>query len=121
MAVLSTGSMVNTWWKGDCKAILLDGLAGEAGAGAVWKLLTGECNPSGKLTETWLRSYEDTPSYPDYPAKERDLVYKEGIFVGYRYFDKTKYRCRTPSATDCPIPHLRTEISGQTKTESDYM
>lgn len=117
VAVLSTGSMVNTWWKGDCKAILLDGLAGEAGAGAVWKLLTGECNPSGKLTETWLRSYEDTPSYPDYPAKERDLVYKEGIFVGYRYFDKTQIPVSYPfgyglSYTTFAYRDLRTDENG---------
>ena len=88
VAVLSTGSVVGTWWKKDCKAILHTGLAGEAGAGAVIKILTGAVNPSGKLTESWIWSYEDTPSYPCYPAKERTLEYREGIFTGYRYFEK---------------------------------
>ena len=90
VAVLSTGSVVGTWWKKDCRAILHTGLSGEAGAGAVMKILTGAVNPSGKLTESWIWSYEDTPSYPCYPAKDRTLEYREGIFTGYRYFEKNQ-------------------------------
>lgn len=90
VAVLSTGSVVGTWWRKDCRAILHTGLSGEAGAGAVMKILTGAVNPSGKLTESWIWSYEDTPSYPCYPAKDRTLEYREGIFTGYRYFEKNQ-------------------------------
>ena len=90
VAVLSTGSVVGTWWKKDCRAILHTGLSGEAGAGVVMKILTGAVNPSGKLTESWIWSYEDTPSYPCYPAKDRTLEYREGIFTGYRYFEKNQ-------------------------------
>lgn len=90
VAVLSTGSVVGTWWKKDCRAILHTGLSGETGAGAVMKILTGAVNPSGKLTESWIWSYEDTPSYPCYPAKDRTLEYREGIFTGYRYFEKNQ-------------------------------
>ena len=54
------------------------------------KILTGAVNPSGKLTESWIWSYEDTPSYPCYPAKDRTLEYREGIFTGYRYFEKNQ-------------------------------
>ena len=90
VAVLSSGSVVGTWWKKDCQAILLTGLSGEAGAGAVMKILTGVVNPSGKLTESWIWSYEDTPSFPCYPAKDRTLEYREGIFTGYRYFEKNQ-------------------------------
>lgn len=90
VALLSTGSVVGTWWKKDCRAILHTGLSGEAGAGAVMKILTGAVNPSGKLTESWIWSYEDTPSYPCYPAKDRTLEYREGIFTGYRYFEKNQ-------------------------------
>lgn len=90
MAVLSTGSVVGTWWKKDCRAILHTGLSGEAGAGAVMNILTGMVNPSGKLTESWIWSYEDTPSFPFYPAKDRTLEYREGIFTGYRYFEKNQ-------------------------------
>ena len=90
VALLSTGSVVGTWWKKDCRAILHTGLSGEAGAGAVMKILTGAVNPSGKLTESWIWSYEDTPSYPCYPARDRTLEYREGIFTGYRYFEKNQ-------------------------------
>ena len=90
VAVLSTGSVVGTWWKKDCRAILHTGLSGEAGAGAVMNILTGMVNPSGKLTESWIWSYEDTPSFPFYPAKDRTLEYREGIFTGYRYFEKNQ-------------------------------
>ena len=90
VALLSTGSVVGTWWKKDCRAILHTGLSGEAGAGVVMKILTGAVNPSGKLTESWIWSYEDTPSYPCYPAKDRTLEYREGIFTGYRYFEKNQ-------------------------------
>ena len=90
VALLSTGSVVGTWWKKDCRAILHTGLSGETGAGAVMKILTGAVNPSGKLTESWIWSYEDTPSYPCYPAKDRTLEYREGIFTGYRYFEKNQ-------------------------------
>lgn len=90
VAVLSTGSVVGTWWKQDCKAILLTGLSGEAGAAAVVRILTGEANPGGKLTESWLRSYDDTPSFPFYPSRNGTLEYHEGIYVGYRYFDRNQ-------------------------------
>ena len=90
VAVLSTGSVVGTWWKQDCKAILLTGLSGEAGAAAVVRVLTGEANPGGKLTESWLRSYDDTPSFPFYPSRNGTLEYHEGIYVGYRYFDRNQ-------------------------------
>lgn len=110
VAVLSTGSVVGTWWKKDCRAILHTGLSGEAGAGAVMKILTGAVNPSGKLTESWIWSYEDTPSYPCYPAKDRTLEYREGIFTGYRYFEKIRFRYRSPLDSDSPILLLPTGI-----------
>lgn len=88
VAVLSTGSVVDIGWKTDCRAILHAGLSGEAGAGAVLNVLTGKVNPGGKLTESWICHYDDTPSASVYPAKERTLPYGEGIYVGYRYFEK---------------------------------
>ena len=117
VAVLSTGSVVGTWWEKDCKAILLAGLSGEAGAGAILRVLTGEITPSGKLAETWLRSYADTPSFPFYPAKDRILEYREEIYVGYRYFEKNQIPVSFPfgfglSYTSFEYRDLAVEESG---------
>ena len=87
VGILSAGSVIEMPWETECKAILHCYLAGQAGAAAVLDLLSGRENPSGRLNETYLIRYEDTPSAAYYPAKERNSEYREGLFVGYRYFD----------------------------------
>ena len=87
VGVLSAGSVIEMPWHHHLKAILHGYLTGQAGAEAILNILTGKVNPSGKLAETYLRRYEDTPSYSYYPARERNSEYREGLFVGYRYFD----------------------------------
>ncbi len=88
VGVISAGSVIEMPWHHHFKALLHGYLGGQAGAGAMLDVITGKVNPSGKLTETYLKKYEDTPSYRYYPAKERNSEYREGIYVGYRYFDK---------------------------------
>ena len=51
------------------------------------KILTGEINPSGKLPVTFPKRLEDTPAFINYPGS-REVHYGEGIFVGYRYYDR---------------------------------
>ncbi len=70
------------------KAILYMGLPGQAGGQAVANLLTGKANPSGKLTETWPISYDDVISKDTFGKKNTE--YREGIYIGYRYYDKAK-------------------------------
>ncbi|MDO5026471.1 MAG: glycoside hydrolase family 3 C-terminal domain-containing protein [Tissierellia bacterium] len=62
-------------------------LAGEAVSEAIFDLIFGKVNPSGKLAETWPRDLKDVLSYDFYTDKSRNLEYRESIFVGYRYFD----------------------------------
>ena len=71
-------------------------LGGQAGAAAMADALVGKINPSGKLSETWPVRLEDHPSNPYYPSKERTSEYREGIYVGYRYFDTTSAPVRWP-------------------------
>ncbi len=72
------------------KAVLNISQLGQEGGYAVWDVLTGRVNPSGKLTTTWARSYEDYPSAESFGYLKGDVTkeeYKEGIFVGYRHFE----------------------------------
>jgi beta-glucosidase len=71
-------------------------LGGQAGAGAMADALLGKVNPSGKLNETWPHVLADNPSYNYYPSKERTAEYREGMFVGYRYYDSVGKSVRYP-------------------------
>ena len=90
IAVLSAGSPVEMPWLDKCRAVVHGYLCGQAGASAVLKVLVGGVNPSGKLTETYPIAYEDTPSAPYFPARQRTVEYREGLYVGYRYFETAK-------------------------------
>lgn len=87
IGIISAGSVIEMPWHHHLKALLHGSLSGQAGAEALLRVITGKVNPSGKLAETCLRRYEDTPSYHYFPAQERNSEYREGIYVGYRYFD----------------------------------
>lgn len=87
VAVLSCGSVVEMPWITRVKGLLHTYLSGQAGANAVLRVLTGTVNPSGKLAETYPLRYEDTPSYYQFPGKEVSVEYREGPYIGYRYFD----------------------------------
>ena len=86
---LFAGAPVLTDWSGKADALLAMYTAGQGVAEAMCRLLFGEANPCGKLAETWPLALEHTPCALTYPQKER-AVYEEGIFVGYRYYEKKK-------------------------------
>jgi len=86
IVVMSAGSPVEMPWRDKVKAIVHGYLGGQAGASAMLRVLTGQVNPSGRLNETYPIHYEDTPAYAYYPSKERSSEYREGLYVGYRYY-----------------------------------
>ena len=94
VVVLFCGSAVETPWLDKVKAVLYMGLPGQAGGAAAANLLTGAVNPSGKLTETWPLAYADVPSRDTFGKKVTH--YKEGLYVGYRYYDKADAAVRFP-------------------------
>ena len=96
VGILSAGSSIEMSWQYDLKAILHSYLGGEAGAGAILDILTGKINPSGRLAETYPMRYEDTPAFQYYPASERTSEYREGPFMGYRYYDTSMVLFRYP-------------------------
>ena len=87
VVVLSAGASVETPWANHCKALVYGCLGGQAGAGALVEVLTGAQNPCGKLAETWARSYADTPANAHFGGAGRTVEYREGLYVGYRYYD----------------------------------
>lgn len=87
VVVLLCGSPVECPWAEAVKAILYMGLPGEAGGEAVANLLYGRVNPSGKLAESWPCRYADVPSAQVF-GKTQDALYLEGIYAGYRYYQK---------------------------------
>lgn len=96
VGVMSAGAAVEMPWHYCFKALLHGYLTGQAGALAILDILTGKINPSGRLNETYPIRYEDTPAYRNFPCTERNAKYKEGIYVGYRYYDTAKVRVLYP-------------------------
>lgn len=118
IAVLTAGSPVLLPWADDCDAILYAGLGGQAGASAVARIMSGKANPSGRLAETWPLGECDgvygDPNVPGdpgkpgasgasavapasaYPCPDRDVVYREGPLVGYRYWTTAGLPVRFP-------------------------
>ncbi|TPF92856.1 glycoside hydrolase family 3 C-terminal domain-containing protein [Bifidobacterium sp. UTBIF-78] len=96
VVVLVAGSPVELPWFDDVAAVLYVGLSGQGGASAAVRALTGQVNPSGHLAETWPLNYDDCPSSGWYPAIGRDAIYREGPFVGYRYYETADVPVRFP-------------------------
>lgn len=96
VVVLHTGSPVECPWAEDVSAVLCMYLGGEGVGRATDALLYGEAEPCGRLPETWPLRLEDTPCYLDYPGDGRTAYYREGVFVGYRWYDARKMPVRWP-------------------------
>lgn len=92
--VLSGGSPFV--FPGSFRAAIHGYLGGQAGAGAMADALLGKVNPSGKLNETWPLQLEDTPACAYFPSKERTAEYREGLYIGYRYYDTANIPVRYP-------------------------
>lgn len=90
IVVLHNGSPVEMPWVDQVKGIVEAYLGGQAVGGAVCDILFGKVNPSAKLPESFPKKLEDNPSYLSYIGEGDMVEYREGIFVGYRYYDKKK-------------------------------
>lgn len=90
VVVLSNGAPVVMPWLGSAKAVLEAYLGGQAASGAIADLLFGESNPCGKLAETFPQELQHNPSALFFQGEGDQVEYREGIFVGYRYYDAKK-------------------------------
>lgn len=122
VVVLHGGAPVEMPWKDSVDAILCMYLGGDRVGQAAVELLYGEKNPCGKLAETWPCRLEDNPSYLNFPGEDGIVEYHEGIYIGYRYYDKKKMEVNFPfghglSYTSFAYTDLR--CSKEKITESD--
>ncbi len=117
VAVMSAGSAVEMPWLDKCKALVHGYLCGQAGAASVLKVIMGQVNPSGRLAESYPVRYEDVSSAPYFPAKERNAEYREGLFVGYRYFETANVPVRFPFGFG--LSYTTFEYSGLTVTDKE--
>ena len=86
VVALNAGASLETPWLAHCRALVYGALGGQAGAGAMVDVLTGKVNPGGKLAETWANAYEETPAKDNFAGAGRTVQYREGLYVGYRYY-----------------------------------
>ena len=96
VVVVSAGSVIETDWTAKCKAVVHGYLGGQAGAGAMLDVLTGRQNPCGKLAETIPLNYADTPAVHYFPGKKQNVEYREGLYIGYRYYETACKEVRYP-------------------------
>jgi len=96
VVVLSCGSPVELPFASKARAILLTYLGGEGAAEGAYRLLLGKQSPSGRLAETWPFHYYDVPNREFYPGRNRQALYKDGLFVGYRFYESCQKEVAFP-------------------------
>jgi len=84
------GPVIMSNWIAQVPAIVDMWYGGQEGGNAIADVLFGEVNPSGKLPVSFVKEWNDSPAYGHYPGENLRVEYAEGIYVGYRYFDKKK-------------------------------
>ena len=97
VVILNNGSPISMReWIDDVPGVLQAWLMGQGGGKAVADILFGRINPSGKIAETFPVKLSDNPAYINYPGENDRVIYGEGIFVGYRYYDKKQVDVQFP-------------------------
>nr|WP_138494541.1 glycoside hydrolase family 3 C-terminal domain-containing protein [Paenibacillus pinistramenti] len=110
VVVLSNGAPIEMPWIDRVKGLIEGYLGGQALGGAAADLLFGDANPCGKLAETFPKTLSDNPSYLFFPGEGDKVEYREGIFVGYRYYDTKQVEPMFPFGHG--LSYTRFEYSG---------
>ena len=124
VVVLHNGSPVEVPWEKDAAAILEMYLGGQGVGEACDRLLYGEVNPSGRLAETFPYRVQDNPSFLNFPGEGARVEYREGIFIGYRYYDRKKMAVCFPFGHGLPYTEFAysgLELDRSQMTEKDCL
>jgi len=124
VVIISGGAPAVYPWFSKANAVLNVYLAGQAGAGGIWDVITGAVNPSGKLAESYPLCLEDTPCAANFPGGQLSVQYRESLFIGYRYYDKLGRELQFPfgfglSYTTFEYSNLK--LDKQTMSDSDTL
>ena len=84
------GPVIMSKWIAQVPAVVDMWYGGQEGGNAIADVLFGDANPSGKLPVSFVKEWKDSPAYGHYPGEHLQVEYAEGIYVGYRYFDRQK-------------------------------
>lgn len=126
VVVLHSGSPIAMPWLDKVAGVLQMYLAGQASGGAAVNLLFGDATPCGKLAETFPLHLEDNPSYLNFPGNREKVCYQEGVFIGYRYYDKKKMDVLFPfgyglSYTDFTYSNMKVTVNGKNADDVDVI
>ena len=126
VVVLHSGSPIAMPWLDKVAGVLQMYLAGQASGGAAVNLLFGDATPCGKLAETFPLHIEDNPSYLNFPGNREKVCYQEGVFIGYRYYDKKKMDVLFPfgyglSYTDFTYSNMKVTVNGKNAADVDVI
>ena len=117
IVVLNMGGVMDTGWMEEipADALILMGQAGMEGGNALGDVITGKVNPSARLAETWAKRYEDYPCPDTFSHMNGNLIeekYREGIYVGYRWFDSFEIEPRYPFGHGLSYTNFKREPAG---------
>ena len=126
VVVLHSGSPIAMPWLDKVAGVLQMYLAGQASGGAAVNLLFGDATPCGKLAETFPLHLEDNPSYLNFPGNREKVCYQEGVFIGYRYYDKKRMDVLFPfgyglSYTDFTYSNMKVTVNGKNAADVDVI
>lgn len=126
VVVLHSGSPIAMPWLDKVAGVLQMYLAGQASGGAAVNLLFGDATPCGKLAETFPLHLEDNPSYLNFPGNREKVCYQEGVFIGYRYYDKKKMDVLFPfgyglNYTDFTYSNMKVTVNGKNAADVDVI
>jgi beta-glucosidase len=123
VVILNNGSavVVDEWIDG-VAAVVEAWMMGQAGGGAIADVLFGKVNPSGKLAETFPHKLADTPAYLNFPGENGKVLYGEGLFIGYRYYDARQVPVSFPfgyGGSYTTFAYSRSSVSAQSFRDVD--